>query len=109
MPYKLRYLPSFVEDYWQTLHYISYNLYAPQAARRLLDQAEAAIAKLADNPNLGRVYITLDGKETPYRRLVIKNHIVFYRVDDETREIRVHRIVYGRRNLERIVGELPRN
>ena len=106
MSYKLRYLPSFVEDYWQTLHYISHKLHAPQAARRLLHQTDHAIAALADDPRLGSPYITLDGKETGYRRLIVKNHIVFYRVDEQAREICVHRIVYGRRDLERIVREL---
>ena len=109
MRYELRYLPSFVEDYWETLYYISYKLYAPQAARRLLDRADTIIAKLAENPKLGRKYITLNGNETPYRRLIVRNHIVFYRIDEDAQEVRVHRIVYGGRDLDRIVGELPRD
>jgi len=108
MPYKLKYLPSFINDYWQTLHYISYTLYAPQAAWRLLNHTDIAIARLTDNPRLGKVYITLDGRETPYRRLIIRNHIVLYRIDEDAQQVNIHRIVYGRRDLDRIVGELPR-
>lgn len=107
MQYELKYLPSFIEDYWETLHYISNVLHAPQAANKLLDDADRAIAALAYDPKLGREYIKLDGTNTPYRRLLVKNHVVFYRVDDENHKIYIYRIVYGRRNLEHIIGKLP--
>jgi len=107
MRYQLRYLPSFVEDYWDTLQYISHELYAPQAARRLLDHTDKSIAMLADSPRFGKIFVTLEGKETPYRRLVVRKHIIFYRIDEQAQTVFIHRIVYGARDLERIVDKLP--
>ena len=86
------------KDLADILQYILKDLSAPKAANDLLDD----ILKCYDNISLNPLmYALCDNdrlKSKNYRKAVIKNYIMFYRVDEEKRIIYIMRFIYGRRD-----------
>lgn len=86
------------KDLADILQYISKDLSAPKAANDLLDD----ILKCYDNISLNPLmYAFCDNdrlKSKKYRKAVIKNYIMFYRVDEEKQTIYIMRFIYGRRD-----------
>ena len=100
MPYNVVLVPSFHRDAWSVFSYISQRLGAPQAAERLLEEAERRAQRLADFPTQGKIFVLSDGTQTKYRRINVRNYAMFYRINEETHTVEIHRFIYGRRNLE---------
>ena len=86
------------DDIDSILCYIVNSLKNPIAAKNLLDKIENVYADLADNPfmyaccNDGRL------KHDEYRKVVINNYILIYRVDESAGIVYVVRFFYGRQN-----------
>lgn len=100
--YRLQYLPLFWDDLRQAATYISTTLQNPAAARKLVDDVEAAVLKQLQTPTAAAVYKTTRARPLPYYWLKVGNYMVFYVVFDDVMEVR--RLIYGPRNLE---GMLP--
>ena len=76
--------------------YIKYNLQEPETANKLISKIRKAIKILKDNPE---IYTIIDGdliRKLEIRKLIVDNHIVFYRIKNDS--IEIVRIMYGRRN-----------
>ena len=69
--------------------YISEQLSNPKAATDLLISFRSAFDMIEVFPES----CPLDQTENIYRKLIVKNYIAFYKVEDET--VTVHRILYG--------------
>ena len=79
MTYKIKYLPLAVQDLNDIARYLS-GFY-PKTASRVLKELREKITKSGDTPKMCEVY-RLD---PAYRRLVVDQYLVFYRVTMETR------------------------
>ena len=75
-------------------------------ALRLLDRFERAMTLLSSFPRLGVVPSSPALSQHGYRMLVVGEHLVFYRVNDELRRIIVVGFFYKSRDYERL---LPKN
>ena len=93
MTYKIRYLPLAVQDLNDIARHLS-GFY-PKTASRVLKEMRDKIAKLSDNPKMCEIY-PLD---PVYRKMVIDQYLVFYRVNDETKAVEIHRVLRGTWNL----------
>ena len=62
---------------------------------RRAERQREKITKLGDTPKMCEVY-RLD---PAYRRLVVDQHLVFYRVNDENKIVEIHRVLRGAWNL----------
>ena len=86
------------KDLADILQYVSKDLSAPKAASDLLDD----ILKCYDNISLNPLmYALCDNdrlKSKEYRKAVVKNYIMLYRVDEEKQTIYIMRFIYGRRD-----------
>lgn len=69
----------------------TYEEWGEQQADKYLDELEAGIAQLRDNPKLGRAR---DEVRRGYRSLTVNQHIVFYTLDAEV--IRIVRVLHAR-------------
>ncbi|MDR2197049.1 MAG: type II toxin-antitoxin system RelE/ParE family toxin [Coriobacteriales bacterium] len=85
-------------DLRETMHYISENLKAPAAAKRLLDEIERAVKNLEENP--ARCALARDKRlaDSGHRWIKAKNYLVFFVIDENSKTVMVSRILYGRRN-----------
>ena len=67
----------------------------PKTASRVLKELREKITKLGDTPKMCGIY-RLD---PAYRRMVVDQYLVFYRVNDEIKTVEVHRVLRGAWNL----------
>jgi addiction module RelE/StbE family toxin len=98
-PFKLVYTPLARQDMLELFTYIADVLNAPQSATKLLDGIEQAVLRLKESPYSAPAardeYLAVQG----YRVLIFRTYLVFYKVVEKDRQVIVHRVVYGKRNL----------
>lgn len=99
--YTLSYLPQFEHDLAAARDYIIFTLQNPEAALRLVEDAERAILKRLENPLSFQPYPSKRKREHPYYRINVRNFSVFYVVIGNVMEVR--RFVYSKRNLPEIL------
>jgi toxin ParE1/3/4 len=99
--FELRYSPLFYEDLDKITDYILFDLKNELAATTLVNDVETAIKKRRSNPLSTTPYKSIYRHENPYRRILVGNYFVFYVVIENTMIVR--RMLYGRRDLDRIL------
>ena len=96
--YRLRFLPLFEQDLYDTVDYIIYKLENPNAAAALADAIEGAIYKRLECPESFEPYHSKRERCYPYYRIYVKKYVVYYVVIDDVMEVR--RLLYNRRNVK---------
>ena len=97
--YTLRYLPSAQNDLISIFDYIAQD--SSNRASLFVDKLDDRIGALEHHPLLGRIPRHQKLREDGYRVLIIESYLVFYIV--RGREIEVHRVVHGSRNLDHLI------
>ena len=94
--YELEYQPLAQQDMVNIVGYISKTLHNPAAAERLatafIDEAES----IREFPYSMPVYHPIRSLKYEYRKLIVKNYIMFYRVDEVAKLITIARVVYAK-------------
>ena len=90
-------------DLMDVVRYIASQLSAPISALHMMELFEEAMAELSDMPQ--RCPLVADERlsQMGYRKLNVKNYIVFFSVDEKNKVVDVERILYGRRDWLRIL------
>lgn len=86
------------KDMRNIIRYISFQLDAPQTAHKMMSILTAAINRLAEMP---QKYPLVDDKRLSsmgYRKLIVKNYIIFFIIDENLKVVNLVRILYGRRD-----------
>ena len=108
MTYQIDYLPSALRDLTEISDYIGVKLNNPEAADRLSENLVSMIEKLAEMPYRHPVYFSLASFSVKplkfeYRKMVVKNYLVFYWVNEENHLVTIARVIYGGRNIEQLL------
>lgn len=85
-----------MEDLKEIKQYIKYSLQEPETAKKMIGKIKKEIDKLKESP---KIYSTLSDefiKELKIRKIIVKNYIIFYRIQNDT--VQIIRIIYDRRN-----------
>ena len=98
--YTLEYLPAAKKDIADISYYISHILLNPATALRLATEIVSSAEKLTDFPYANPVYTPLQPLEHEFRKLLVRNYIVFYWIDEETKIITIARSLYNRRDFD---------
>ena len=101
--HKIHYLPLALDDLKSITGYITNKLEAPQAAERFLSKINREVLKLAENPFRCHLYVSPEKLKHEYRVLRINNYSLFYIVNND--KVEIHRIIYSRRDILRIMTE----
>jgi len=90
-------------DLRDIVRYIASQLAAPVSALHMMELFEEAIADLSDIPQ--RCPLVADERlsQIGYRKLPIKNYVVFFSIDEKNKVVNVEGILYGRRDWLRII------
>ena len=85
-------------DLKDIVRYIASHLSAPVSALGMVELLEAAMAGLSEMPH--HCPLVADGRlsQMGYRKLIVKNYVVFFFIDENTRVVDVERILYSRRD-----------
>lgn len=86
------------EQLREILHYIAFELEAPDAAVQMLDKLQKDIASLSYFPN--RIALT---EEEPWHsmgihRMPVKNYLVYFWINEAEKKVQVTAILFNRRN-----------
>jgi addiction module RelE/StbE family toxin len=83
--------------------YISAQLDAPMTAIKMIDALDEAIGGLANMPQKYPSIADDRLAAMGYRKLIVKNYIVFFTVDEKRKTVDVVRVLYARRDWLRIL------
>ncbi|MDA8334505.1 MAG: type II toxin-antitoxin system RelE/ParE family toxin [Peptococcaceae bacterium] len=96
--YKIAVSEPAENDLRDIVRYISSQLSAPITALKMMDTIEEAIAGLSDIPKTYPLLSDDRLQTMGYHKLLVKNYIVFFSVDDNSNTVNVERILYARRD-----------
>lgn len=101
--YQVEYLPSARQDMVEIIRYISHELCSPAAADKLSLEFIEAADRLQLFPYANTAYIPIKPLKHEYRKLPVKNYLMFYWVDEERKRVTIARVIYARRNYEKLL------
>ena len=71
----------------------------PNAATKYVAELAESCERLADYPLSGRRY------NAEFQTIVFRNHLIFFRFDEQADEVIIVAVLDGRRDIERLIGE----
>ena len=98
MGYKLLITPSALDELSEIVDYISNNLDNPFSAADFLDKVGECYDRLKDNPKIYQLCDYPEFKEKNYRKAIIKNYVLIYRIDETTQTVNLLHFFFGRQN-----------
>ncbi len=96
--YKIQLSIKAKNDYKKIINYIKNELLEPSIANKYTELINNAIQTLEYSP---QKYSIIDDdaiKKIEFRKLVIKNYMVFYKINEKEKIVEVYRILYGASN-----------
>lgn len=103
--YKVEFLPVAKQDLTEIALYIKDKLGNPIAAYNTVEQIVEAAERLETFPYSNPVYTLIRPLKKEYRKILIKNYMLFYTVDETEKLVTVSRIIYAKRNLSSQITE----
>lgn len=101
--YKLEYLPVARQDMIEIVRYISQELQNPSAADQLAVEFIEAGDGILSFPYINPAYTPIRSLKHEYRKLLVQNYLMFYWIDEEKQLVTVARVVYAKRDYERLL------
>ncbi len=103
--YKVEFLPIAKQDLTEIALYIKDELKNPSAAYNTVEKIVEAAQKLETFPYSNSVFKPIRPLKKEYRKILIKNYMLFYTVDEQQKNVTVSRIIYAKRNLSDQITE----
>ena len=103
MAYKLFITQNASDELDGIVNYISNHLDNPSAAVSFLDKAEDCYSRLSDNPKIYQLCDYQDFKEKGYRKAVVNNYVMIYRIDEVTDTVYILHIFFGRQDYYHMI------
>ena len=103
--FKTEYLPTAKQDMVDIVRYISVTLGNRFAAEALAKGFVSAAESISRFPYANPVYIPIRPLQHEYRRLLVKNYLIFYWVDEENKLVTIARVIYAKRNYEHLLTD----
>lgn len=98
--YKLEYLPVAQKDMVEIVQYISRKLGNPTAAEQLAVELIEAGDGIPEFPYSNPAYVPVRPLKREYRKLLVRNYLMFYWVDEAAKLVTVARVIYAKRDHE---------
>lgn len=102
--YRLEFLPVARQDMVEIVQYISMELGNPSAAKRLTDDLISAAESIQPFPYANPHYIPLRPLIHEYRKMSVHNYLIFYWVDEEKKLVTIARVLYAKRDYNRLLA-----
>ena len=96
--YKILVSESYQRDISSIIKYITNDIDAPLAAADFLDYIEEIVSSLSHMPYRYNLVDDPYLQHKEFRKCIIKNYIVFYNVDENSKTVMIHRILHTRQN-----------
>ncbi len=96
--YKVIGLTIFRTELNLTYEYITNILYSENATKNLMKVVDNKLQILKNTPKIYSEINKLDDLKRRYRRIPVKNYVLLYTIDDDSKAVYVSHMYYGRRN-----------
>lgn len=93
--YKIEFTEESKKEIKKIYNYIKNELYAENAAKRIMNKVEELVNNLAYAP---KIYAEIDkyrGTKKVYRRIVIDNYVLLYTINEQNKKIYIMHMYYG--------------
>ena len=101
MKYNILFSENAKNDLISIVRYISEELLEPDIAEKVSLRILEAIKALDEFPSRCRLCDYVEWKEKGLRVLSVENYLVFYIADEAEQIVKIYRIVYGKRDIEK--------
>ncbi len=101
--YKIKVTSLAEKELSEIIVYISQHLKNPAAATRFLDEVAQCYGRLKDNPMQYEFCRDDRLSKLRYRKVVIKNYVLIYRVEDMSKTVYILHLFYGRRDYQKLI------
>ena len=108
MRYSISVTEEAKQDLRSIINYITFKLKSPMAAQNLLDEIEEQIEGLAQFPERFPLYDLESWHSRNLRVVSVKNFVILYIPNIETKVVNVYRIFYGKRDIATILSCLSK-
>lgn len=98
MEYKVKLTREFIDEFEEICEYISNKLKNIDASNRLREKVMYNVLLLENSPKMFGELEKTDRTERQYRRIVIKNYVVLYTIDENEQIVYVAHVYYSGRN-----------
>ncbi len=96
--YRIFVSESYHRDLENIIYYISHNFDAPYTAADLLDDVEDIILSLSTMPYRHGLVSDSYLRHKEFRKCVVKNYVIFYKIQEGNKSVLVHRILHMKQN-----------
>lgn len=103
MQYKIVRTDKADEQLREIIFYIADDSGSVDIALNYLDKIEKAINRLSDFPLSGSTPRYSILRKQGYRVFIVERHLVFYKVNDEKREVTIYAVADGRREYKNLI------
>ena len=107
MEYTVKLTPHAIVQIQETIAYISKVLLVPETAKAWSDYLQKEISGLNTMPARFSPVDDEPWRSRGYLKMPVKNFIVYYYTDDETKTVWVTAVVYGRRDRLNVLKDMP--
>ena len=110
--YNLTYTETAKRNIIEIAGYISHELKAPESARKLVAKLMQAAADITAFPYAHSIHQMPQNEEPlkhEYRKILVDNYFIFYRVDETLSHVIVTAVIYSRRRLPEQLKQAEQN
>jgi toxin ParE1/3/4 len=90
-------------DVAEALDYIRVTLENPIAARNHFNELQKVVGNLCDDPHIRPLVDDDYLASRQIRSILVKNYYLFYRINEETKEVTLYRFIHSRRDWVSLV------
>ena len=101
--YQVEFLPLAKEDMVEIVRYISQVVRNPMAADSLVEEFIEAAASLSTFPYAHPAYNPIRPLLHKYRKVSIKNYLMFFWGEEEARVVAIARVIYAARDYGKLL------
>lgn len=96
--YKIIVSETFHKELRNIIYYISHKLDSKFTASELLSEIEKTISDLSFFPYRHELVQDSYLHKKGFRKTIIKNYIVFYKIEEPDKTVNIHRILHAKQN-----------
>jgi len=101
--YKVKITSMAFNDLREIYSYISSTLSAEEAAKNLMKKIDNAITSLDEMPHRHNLSLDQTLREKGYRRIVVKNYVILFLIDEKEKIVTVSRAFHGRTDYAKYI------
>lgn len=101
--YEVEFTEECLHEIRKVYRYITDNLYTENSAKNLMNMVEEYTNNLAYSPRIYAEIPKYRGADSTYRRIVIRNYVILYTIDEEHKKVYISHMYYGASNY---MGEI---